>query len=507
MSKDKKIKVSINTGGKRIRKAIQQDSDEVIPKQKVTLNLEENDPKEWEEVVVEDEIVTPKKQRKQEQQTKNSPKKRNISENSAKVKGKRSRKKKTEDELADGIEIVNSYKKKAAQDREQRIGKTMIEVRQEAKEQASNKRRGTRAFVITFFLVLLVVIAYLFIEYGPLFGFSLFTATTEENKIDLVTTDSDIYEMYNEELLVYSNQKLATYNKNSKKTWEYSLDQMFTPKIYIEGAYMVVANNTNGTIYLFENKREILNKKIEGTIHDIYLDNSGNMAIEYATNGYKKIVGVYTKNGKNLYNSYLENDAIADIEILENGNRLLIAQTNASSFKVDTVLNIVDGTKQTDNIKQLAKLDNNLVYDLTIQGQNIIIVVDNGIYSINMTTGEKKTMKAFDASQMLFISLSNNYYVTAEKKLQENDQHYEILTTRLDGTNISETVIQNSPKMMLNSGVLTYFIYQDGYHIMNKWGIEIKQQHLDLVPKEIVVFNHEKSLALVYTNKIHIVNI
>jgi len=86
----------------------------------------------------------------------------------------------------------------------------------------------------------------------------------EEVKVDIVSTEEDFYAMYNEDLLVYSNQVLSTYNSTGKKTWNYTLDQMFTPNIYIKGKYMIVSNNTSGNIYMFESKKEILNKKIDG---------------------------------------------------------------------------------------------------------------------------------------------------------------------------------------------------------------------------------------------------
>jgi len=71
------------------------------------------------------------------------------------------------------------------------------------------------------------------------------------------------YKMYNQELLVYSNNVVSTYNNYLQKTWSYELSENFTPSIYINDNYMVIANNSNGTIYMFDSKREIFNKKID----------------------------------------------------------------------------------------------------------------------------------------------------------------------------------------------------------------------------------------------------
>lgn len=126
--------------------------------------------------------------------------------------------------------------------------------------------------------------------YGPLFGISINRGSgiDDKNKIDIVSTDSDIYESYCSDLLIYNNQKITTYNSRGKKTWEYELSTKFTPNIYIQGKFMAVSNNSNGKIYLFEDKKEILNTKIDGEIDEIFIDESGNYVVEYSTSGYKK---------------------------------------------------------------------------------------------------------------------------------------------------------------------------------------------------------------------------
>ena len=203
MRKGNNIKVSLNTGNKRIRSAINK---ELIGKEKET-----------------------------------------------KVKEK-------EDSLSDGLKIVNKHNKKVESIREKRIGKTQLEVRQEIIEdqyEKENKRIFFKRMILFFVIVFIVILAYLFFEYGPIFGISITDSNIENVKIDIITADSDIYKMYNEELLVYSNQQVTTYNKNGNITWTYKLDQVFTPNIYIFGKYMVISNNINGTFYLFENKKEI----------------------------------------------------------------------------------------------------------------------------------------------------------------------------------------------------------------------------------------------------------
>lgn len=470
--KNKKITIHLDVNNKRVRKGFQEEP----PKGK-----------------------TEKENKKIKNSAKQQKRERNNHRNSMNQEEIR--------QLSDGIEIVNKHKKKLKQDREKRIGKTKKELEIEL-EKKNEEEITFKPVMISLVTIIIIILLYCYFQYAPIFGIGIKLNRAEAPKqIDIVSTESDYYDMYQEELLVYSNQTFTTYDKNGKKTWSYSLDQMFTPEIYIQDKYMVVTNNASGYIYMFENKKEILNKKIEGKIGNIYLDAYGNIAVEYASNGYKKIVGIYNKNGENIYNAHLDNSTIADIKLLENGKKLLVTKVISSSFKSGIEVDLVDSTKQEENIKEVIKLDNNFIYDLTLQGQNIIMLLDNKLLSVNMDTGQTKEIKDFESSQILYFTLSDNYYTCVEKTLNEENDFYKINSVRYDGTLISTMDISNSPKLLKNSGFLNYFVYQDKYSIVNKWGIEVESKNLKTLPKDIIVFNHEKSLALIYTNRIYIENL
>ena len=60
---------------------------------------------------------------------------------------------------------------------------------------------------------------------------------------------------------------------------------------------------------------------------------------------------------------------------------------------------------------------------------------------------------------------------------------------------------------MASSKFINYYIYQEHVYIQNKWGVELEQREIGFTPKQTVVFNNCKSIALIYTNKIYILNI
>lgn len=187
------------------------------------------------------------------------------------------------EDLSKGIEIANKHKTQKEIERSKRI-------KRDVDKTNTREDKRTNPLLICLICVIVFILLFVFLYYGPLFGISINRGSgiDDKNKIDIVSTDSDIYESYCSDLLIYNNQKITTYNSRGKKTWEYELSTKFTPNIYIQGKFMAVSNNSNGKIYLFEDKKEILNTKIDGEIDEIFIDESGNYVVEYSTSGYKK---------------------------------------------------------------------------------------------------------------------------------------------------------------------------------------------------------------------------
>lgn len=417
-------------------------------------------------------------------------------------KGRIDKSEKSENNLTKGIKIVDFHKEKLKKEREER--QKML-----SDEKTENNYTRFRKAILCLIISTIIVIVILFFYFGPLVGISLNRniGIDEKKRIDIVSTDSDIYDEYCSDLLIYSNQKVTTYNSRGVKNWEYSLSNQFTPKIYINNEFMAIANNSNGNIYLFENKKEILNTKIDGEINEIFLDENGNYVVEYSTSGYKKVLGVYSKNGKNLYNAYLSSDPIVYVEIIDGAKKLLVFQTNTSTFKVGINISMIDGSKE-NQIETIATLDNNFIYDLTIQNRNIIMLLDDKIVKCNIDTKDIANIYTFDSSQIMFISLSKNYYTMISKELkEENTAGYSIVSNRFDNSKISMLNITDSPKIVKNSGVLEYLVYQDSLQVINKWGIEVKNINIDFPPKDAIAFNNGKSIALIYSNKVYVVSI
>lgn len=420
------------------------------------------------------------------------------------------RAKELEDKVDKTVEMVNNSSEEKNKIRQSRIGKTSLELIKEMEnyeQEENDSGLKIKNILITFLIVAVIVILYLFLKYAAIFGISLNPDKSKSFLIDVITSDDDIYESYNGELVVYSNQTLTTYNKDGERTWQYDLAQSFVPKLYIKDKYMVISNSANGYIYLFYNKKEILDKKIDGTIKSIYLDEYGNMAVEYSTNGYKKIIGVYNKNGDTLSEIYLNSDAIVDISLIDRCSKVLVTKVVSSSYSVG--IQVVSYNLKDENLteSEIAKIDDAYAFKVVNKKSEIILLCEDKIISINYNTKEQKTIKEFKESQIIFSDIAKNYYVMVESLLQDTNNLYKISMNSYSGEEITSVELNNSPMSLKNDGYVNYLIYQNTVDVFNKWGVNIKKIDINMYPKKTVTFNDGKSIALIYTNKIEIFNI
>ena len=414
-----------------------------------------------------------------------------------------------EDDIAKGVDIVNKNKEELERQRNNRINRFERNANGKMIERPKIRYKVSSSTILIIFAIIILIV-WLLYNYGPIFGINInnnANVPIDSNRIELVTKDSDIYGMYDEQLYVYSNNTITLYNNKCEVTWTYNFSESFSPNIYVEGKYMLVTNNSTGRIYLFESQNEILNKKIDGIIKNSFIDKYGNIAIEYANeSGYNNIISVYDKKGNNKYDTYLSQENIISLKMLDDAKKLFFAEAISNSSNIGVRIRMIDISKnEGEQIKEIITLDNHFMYKFIVEGKNIYALLDDSIVQIDINSGSMNTLKEFDTTQMLFVALNSDYYTFLERDISQDK--YVIKNVNYSGQTISSTYIDSVPKDMISSEYINYYIYQDYIHILNKWGVDLGVRQTNFTPKKSIIFNNNKSLALIYTNKIYIINL
>lgn len=413
-----------------------------------------------------------------------------------------------ERDISQSINIVNRNREELESQRKNRINKFERTAGGQLIERPKHRYNVNFKVIVTICIIVIILVWILY-DFGPYYGIHIKPIDTDINssKIELVSKESDVYGEYNNELFVYSNNCITTYNESSKVTWSYTFSESFTPSIYVSGRYLLVTNDSTGMTYLFEGHNEILNKKIDGKIKKAFLDKYGNIAIEYSANlGYNNIISVFNKKGDNTYNIFLNQDTIIDLKLLDSAQRIVVCEAVTNSSTIGIKFKEIDISKnENERIKDVISLDNQFVYNFMIQGRDIYALLDNKIVKININTGNTTELKKFDSTQLIFVALNDDYYTVVERDATQ--EVYNVQNIGYSGNIVSTSKLEALPKNMISTDIVNYYIYQDNVKILNKWGVDLGERKINFTPKKCVTFNNSKSLALIYTNKIYIINL
>ena len=192
--------------------------------------------------------------------------------------------------------------------------------------------------------------------------------------------------------------------------------------------------------------------------------------------------------------------------MLDDAEKLFFAEAISNSSNIGIRIRMIDiSQNEGEQIKEIITLDNHFMYKFIVEGKNIYALLDDSIVQIDINSGNINTLKEFDTTQMLFVALNSDYYTFLERDISQDK--YVIQNVNYSGEIVSSTYIDSVPKDMISSEYINYYIYQDYIHILNKWGVDLGNRQTNFTPKKSIIFNNNKSLALIYTNKIYIINL
>lgn len=428
-------------------------------------------------------------------------KKTNNNENEqTEVKQKRRKQANEGKELNKGVEIANKAREK---EQKRKIKQEKKEIKKEYKEYKEHNTQ--RKQVIKYILIFLVIVlVFMLFKYRHIIGITFSRDITEEDGIiiEMTTSDNDVY-AYQNEILVYSKGKMATYSKYGKQTWEYTFDETFIPEITTNGKYIQVVNKDSGHIYVFDNKYETCRKKIDGTIKRASINSKGQSVIHYSKEGVKSNVSVYDKKGNEKYKITLKEENIAKVQLSDNGKYLLLYEIDTQGISANSVIKMVE-LKTSEEVKTVLEINNDIIYDLILDNSKVHILTSNTVYIYNIASNSKKEYAISDKNiSNISVDASGVSYV--HKQISDESNTITVLNNMYDV--VGENKFDNNVKYFTYYNSLAYVISNKEINIYNRWGMHIKKFTSNSVIAEPVIFNDGKNIAINYSNRIVVIGI
>ncbi len=357
--------------------------------------------------------------------------------------------------------------------------------------------------VLTLAIVLILIVVGF--QYRHIFGITLKKDVTKKDNvlIELATPNNDVYS-YKNEVLTYSNGILKTYSKYGKKTWEYKFEEIFTPDININEGYLQVTNKDTGYIYVFENGYEIARIKIEGEIRESSISSKGETAVLYSYPGIKSAIGVYGKNGKESSKIKLENNNVINFKLTDDKKYIVYTEVVMQGVSISEKINVVKRSNIND-IKEIKNINAEIINSLKLEGDNIDVVTDSRIsrYEIN---GNVELEERLDNKNITYVDYDNKDLVFLSKK-RDADSTSQLVIKKIGSVKEKTVSISDVPRNLHYEKGLIYVTFQKSLEVYNIFGSKIKGYESENIISSIRIFNSGKSIAVIYSNKIEIVNI
>lgn len=336
------------------------------------------------------------------------------------------------------------------------------------------------------------------------FGLVLNKSITDEDvtTVDLISSNNKIYSYYNEVLIVDSSG-ISTYNKYGRKTWDLDMQGAIDTRIDTNGKYLQVINADKSMVYIYKDKYEIAQIRIDGKILYGTINPKGDSVIEYEASGNKAILAVYDKNGKLKYNIKLSNNIISAYVLSDDSTKFAYVDVNISGISATSSVQLIDLKNNGESkVEKLATEENTLIYELEFSGNNIVYRTDKEVVSINLSSKNKKS-SSVEQEGIVSLDLNKNKYSYVEF---ENGK-YLLGIRSIGGKNTKEIETKEAPRHFIYMKDKTYICYQKEMHIYNNFKMKIKEYKSDMVITKPVILGEGNNIAFLVSNKLIIYTI
>ena len=319
-------------------------------------------------------------------------------------------------------------------------------------------------------------------------------------KIDLISSNNKIYSYYNE-VLITDTDKITTYNKYGRKTWEVKMQGAIDAKIVTNGKYLQIINTDKSIAYVFNDKYETAQIRVEGKIFSGNINSKGDSVIEYEASGNKKILAVYDKHGKAKYNVKLSSNTIGQYILSEDSKKLVYVDVNINGISVASSIKLVE-LKNDAKVVELASEENSLIYEMDLIGNKLVYRTDKNIVQLDINT-KKEKRSSIEQSGVVSLDLDKNRYAYVEF----NNGKYLLGIKNIGGKDKEEVEIKEMPKHYIYSKDKVYVCFQKEMYVYNNYKMRIKAYNSDMVITKPVILGEGNNIAFLVSNKLIIYTI
>ncbi len=237
----------------------------------------------------------------------------------------------------------------------------------------SIKNAFSKKRIIALAIILLVVVIMVFSN--P----DIWTFFSENDSIKLSFQTGVEYDMvtYGNDMLIVNNEGIYAVDKSGRETWS-AVASTTSPYIMVEDEYIMLSDINGKTIRTFQKEKLITQIDTQNEILCAKVNKNGYVAVATDELGYKGMVILYNKNGKELFRWHSGTGYIGDIDISKD-NKLIISQLMTDKEKLYSKIIMINPSK-SDEPKAICEIDGMVLKLKYRDNGSFVAVSESGLY-------------------------------------------------------------------------------------------------------------------------------
>lgn len=386
---------------------------------------------------------------------------------------------------------------------------TKRKVKQDNKRVKKNNIRNKKIIRKLVFLILVIILAvllYYLLNNGHKLGLSFNKELTEDDAYKIALTDSDnIVETYSDKIIVYETGNMKVYNKKGTLLYENDVENIYSPEINTAGSYIQLVNDTTGDVFIFNGKYQVGSISLDKEIISSKITENGTSLIHYKALGTKSALGIFDKEGNELYKINLDSNFLNDYLLTDDNRYLVYVEPDIEGISIVTNVNLIDLKSTDKEVNCIVSKENEIVYDINIKNNNITMLTDSTVisYNIHSKVTNEESITEIDP---IDIAINNLKYVYTVSDT-EDDGYVICNISKINNEKDITFQIKEQQKYFKVLYDLIVIGCQSEVYIYNMYGLKIKDIKINGVVTDPILFNNGKNLLMVISNNVLIFNI
>jgi len=360
--------------------------------------------------------------------------------------------------------------------------------------------------ILTIFLIIIFCISLILVGF---FNYPQIVEYLKDDTWQLATLENEIH--FEDISMAYGNTNLLVLTKDKIRMFDNNIELSFeTPCVNSStyqssnGDYTALFITELNEFFLFKNSKLIWNKKLNLSILELSVNSNGYVSIVFSQSGYKSGVKVFLPNGDELFTNSLANSYANKTIVTQDNKYLYIAETYIDGIKLYSQIRRIDISdvkvnqedEKLNSISFIKLADNEVVLDFSTNNEILYILTNESLYQYEIEEGLKK-IKYIDNNVSFVTINSGRFPIIIGQDLNLRIMKDEMVLVKLDAMPQSIKTLNNRIVLCYGDKILSYD--------MN--GRKVAKYSFTNQLKDFNIFNKGNKIALVFRDRIELINI